>query len=171
MISKSEVNAAAGYLTSRLGGNLKADQIEALWQELDSANVSSEWLLHACKVIVRDEDALPRNLTKAILARRPITREGAGTVAPINPNTSRMFTPVECAQNRNRINALLMVMASDGPERREILACGEASAREGDSVPTLRKWGGHIVEALDRHLEKRGEPQDVAEYEREEVIR
>ena len=166
-MNRAAFDAGVSHLLNSFAAARPKDDVVNTWYQHLQDIPGKHWTM-IIRRLVADLDSFPRNLTRAVMAYVEPPKKFDLSV-PINPDTGEEYTGRECYDNLRRLEELKRVMANhESPTRRLLLACEQACAKAGDDTVTLRRYGAHIIEALDHKIAKSDARQGV-EAEREEV--
>lgn len=148
MLSRHDFDEGVAVVTSSFNRKIPAQTVDTWYRLIGHAFDGKTWV-EACRNTIAEEESFPANFVRAMLSRRP--RRSTAEI-PINPDTGQPWSLEECNVNIERLQKLMMIVTGDHPAKNAIMACAEASLREGDSVTSRRKWGRFIIERLDQEL-------------------
>jgi len=150
-MNRTAFNSGIEHLCATLSTNMPKEVILDAWYGHLSTIQGEKWT-SIVQSLVRDLDAFPRNLPRAVMAY--VDRSsGQSQKIYINPDTGAEWTPEESFYGLHKLKRMMEVCGEkDHKIRSSLLGCAEASLREGDGIAARRKWGGMIIELLDADL-------------------
>lgn len=152
-MNRNAFDVGLTHLCDSLSANRPKDAVADAWYGHLSEITGEKWRT-VVQSLVRDLDAFPRNLPRAVFSY--VDRSsGQSQKIYINPETGVEWTYEEAFQNLRRVKRMMEIVGTNDHLRRNaLLGCAEASLRKGDGATDRKIWGGRILDEIDADLEE-----------------